>query len=133
MKTLREMMDLIESAQRTYGGGDDNAGGHWYYKTGDDGTTQSVYVPGPQSNQSYSSKIEPEPDHPLKGRLVTDGRITGRLIRTEQQGKTAIIKDADGKIHGVDADTVKPAGKKSLEETDADPIQKIEELFRDKR
>lgn len=134
MKTLREMMDLVEGAQRSYGGGDDNAGGYSYHTTGDDGTDQSVYVPGKYDPSPGLSRhdVKPEPRHPLQGKIVSaqygDGTVSGKLIGTEQQGSVAKIKDPEtGAIYYVDADSV----NRNLDETE-DPLKKIDELFKDR-
>ena len=102
---------LLGESGYSYGGGSDNAGGHTVHYTASDGTSQSVYVPGPKPQQSSSVGREPiksEPKHPLHGHQVTDGEVHGRLMGTEHQGSVAKIKDhKTGAIHYVDAKLVK--------------------------
>ena len=108
---------------KSYGGGSDNAGGHNVYYTASDGTSQSVYRPG--KNQGDSSEPSthsnaPDPKHPLHGKTVTNGKITGRLVGTSAQGKSAHIKVGDA-IHVVDAKSVKKHSiKEEVEELEED-------------
>ncbi len=93
---------------KSYGGGYDNAGGHSYYTTASDGSSISVYVPGrkpPESSGYGHEPSKPETKHPLHGKKVTDGKVSGRLVGTSSQGKSAHIKVGDA-IHVVDAKSV---------------------------
>ena len=106
MKTFNQ---YIKEAKYSYGGGTDNAGGQTKYYTASDGTSQSVYRPG--KNQGGSSEPSthsnaPDSKHPLHGKKVTNGKVTGRLVGTSAQGKSAHIKVGDA-IHVVDAKSVK--------------------------
>lgn len=137
MKTLREMMDLVEAAEsgRSYGGGTDNAGGYSYHTTNSDGTDISVYVPGKQQAPSgYGNReYKAEPKHPLQGKVVSaaygDDTVSGKLIGTQDQGTVAKIKDLDsGNIYYVDADTV----SRNLDETSLEAVKQIDDLYNDK-
>ena len=115
---------------KSYGGGSDNAGGHNVYYTASDGTSQSVYRPG--KNQGGSSEPSthsnaPDPKHPLHGKTVTNGKITGRLVGTSAQGKSAHIKVGDA-IHVVDVKSVK---KHSIKEEAEDQFDMIEEVIKE--
>ena len=94
-------------------GGQDNAGGQYYDIKNSDGTIGMGYKPG-KHYPSSSSKIEikSEPKHPLHGKQVTNGKVTGRLIGTEHQGRAAKIKHSSGMIHHVDAKEIRKADMK---------------------
>jgi hypothetical protein len=100
---------LIEKGKKmnkSYGGGYDNAGGHSYHTTASDGSAITVYVPGENHGSSGFIDISaPEIKHPLHGKKVTDGKVTGRLVGTSSLGKSAHIKVGDA-IHVVDAKSV---------------------------
>jgi len=91
-------------------GGHDNAGGHYYDIKNSDGTIGMGYKPG-KHYPSSSSRIEikSEPKHPLHGKQVTNGKVTGKLIGTEHQGSAAKIKHSSGMIHHVDAKDIRKA------------------------
>jgi len=102
---MKKFNQFIKEAKYSYGGGTDNAGGHTRHYTASDGTSQSVYVPG--ENQSGSSMpTKPETKHPLHGKKVTNGKLTGRLVGTSSQGDSVHIKVGND-IHVVDAKGVK--------------------------
>ena len=91
---------------KSYGGGSDNAGGHSYYTTASDGSAISVYVPGDDHGSSGFIDISaPGIKHPLHGKKVTDGTVSGRLVGTSSLGKSVHIKVGDA-IHVVDAKSV---------------------------
>ena len=91
---------------KSYGGGYDNAVGHSYYTTASDGSAISVYVPGDDHGSSGFIDISaPEIKHLLHGKKVTDGKVSGRLVGTSSEGKSAHIKVGDV-IHVVDAKSV---------------------------
>jgi hypothetical protein len=91
-------------------GGQDNAGGQYYDIKNSDGTIGMGYKPG-KHYPSSSSRIEikSEPKHPLHGKQVTNGKVTGKLIGTEHQGSAAKIKHSSGMIHHVDAKDIRKA------------------------
>jgi len=91
-------------------GGQDNAGGQYYDIKNSDGTIGMGYKPG-KHYPSSSSRIEikSEPKHPLHGKQVTNGKVTGKLIGTEMQGQAAKIKHSSGMIHHVDAKDIRKA------------------------
>jgi len=91
---------------KSYGGGSDNAGGHSYYATASDGSSISVYVPGENHGSSgFIDMSAPEIKHPLHGKKVSNGNVSGRLVGTSSLGKSAHIKVGDA-IHVVDAKSV---------------------------
>jgi len=94
-------------------GGQDNAGGQYYDIKNSDGTIGMGYKPG-KHYPSSSSRIEikSEPKHPLHGKQVTNGKVTGKLIGTEHQGRAAKIKHSSGMIHHVDAKEIRKADMK---------------------
>ena len=94
-------------------GGQDNAGGQYYDIKNSDGTIGMGYKPG-KHYPSSSSRIEikSEPKHPLHGKQVTNGKVTGKLIGTEMQGQAAKIKHSSGMIHHVDAKEIRKADMK---------------------
>lgn len=113
MKNFKQFMN---EGKVSFSGGTDNAGGQSYDVTNSDGTISTHYVPGKHHNSSghhTTPEIKPEPKHPLQGKKVTakhDGgqQVTGRLVRTEHGGKTAVVKHHEtGMLHFVDAKTVK--------------------------
>ena len=132
---ISSVRDYLQSKEelgeaKSYGGGSDNAGGHNVYYTASDGTSQSVYRPG--KNQGGSSEPSthsnaPDPKHPLHGKTVTNGKITGRLVGTSAQGKSAHIKVGDA-IHVVDAKSVK---KHSIKEEVEEQFDMIEEVIKE--
>jgi hypothetical protein len=106
---MKKFNQFIKESKYSYGGGTDNAGGHTKHYTASDGTSQSVYVPG--KNQSGSSEPSthsnaPDSKHPLHGKKVTNGKVTGRLVGTSSQGDSVHIKVGSA-IHVVDAKGVK--------------------------
>ena len=102
MKTFNQ---FIKESKYSYAGGTDNAGGHTKHYTASDGTSQSVYVPGEKQGGS-STPTKAQPKHPLHGKKVTDGKVTGRLVGTSSQGDSVHIKVGSA-IHVVDAKGVK--------------------------
>ena len=94
-------------------GGHDNAGGQYYDIKNSDGTIGMGYKPGKHHPSSPSRiEIKSEPKHPLHGKQVTNGKVTGRLIGTEMQGQAAKIKHSSGMIHHVDAKEIRKADMK---------------------
>ena len=89
-------------------GGQDNAGGQSYGIDNSDGTIGRGYKPGKHYSSSSSTvEIKSEPKHPLHGKQVTNGKVTGRLMGTEHQGTVAKIKHSSGMIHHVDAKEIR--------------------------
>ena len=89
-------------------GGRDNAGGQSYGIDNSDGTIGRGYKPGKHYSSSSSTvEIKSEPKHPLHGKQVTNGKVTGRLMGTEHQGTVAKIKHSSGMIHHVDAKEIR--------------------------
>ena len=112
---VEEEVEGLEEA-KSYGGGTDNAGGQTKYYTASDGTSQSVYRPGKNqggSGEPSTHSNAPDSKHPLHGKKVTNGKVTGRLVGTSAQGKSAHIKVGDA-IHVVDTKSVK---KQSIKES----------------
>ena len=94
-------------------GGQDNAGGQYYDIKNSDGTIGMGYKPGKHYPSSPSRiEIKSEPKHPLHGKQVTNGKVTGKLIGTEHQGRAAKIKHSSGMIHHVDAKEIRKADMK---------------------
>ena len=99
-------------------GGQDNAGGQSYGIDNSDGTIGMGYKPGKHYSSSPSTvEIKSEPKHPLHGKQVTNGKVTGRLMGTEHQGTVAKIKHSSGMIHHVDAKEIKKM-KEEVEQID---------------
>lgn len=113
----KSFKQFMENNNVRVSGGQDNGGGQSYDVTNSDGTISTHYVPGKHHGSSSSTSYEhkPEPKHPLQGKKVTATHsggqsVTGKLVRTEHGGTTAVIKNHEtGMLHFTDAKTVKKA------------------------
>ena len=123
MKTLREMMDLIESAQMTDEGykdykaphnrGRENIDNHDWT---DEDYPNSPWDDGYDRGCAYGTNNKPRPKHPEGSKeyqQYMDGYEKG-VIAHAKRAKACLPDD------------------EQLEETSDDPIAKIDELFRDK-
>ena len=109
-------------------GGQDNAGGQSYGIDNSDGTIGRGYKPGKHYSSSPSTvEIKSEPKHPLHGKQVTNGKVTGRLMGTEHQGTVAKIKHSSGMIHHVDAKEIRKMKEEVVVEVSNDTLKSYQQ------